>query len=247
MNFLKTLGEYVMLMGKVFSRPEKARIYYRRTIFEMDAIGFNSIVITAIISIFIGAVITIQMAINLESPFIPPMMIGYTTRETMVLEFASTVTALILAGKVGSSIASEIGTMRITEQIDALEIMGVNSASYLILPKVVAAMVFFPLLAVLSILVGVVGGYLMCVIGGVCAPEDYLSGLYFDFRPFSIVYTLLKMVVFAFITTSVSAFYGYNAKGNSLEVGRASTKAVVVSCIVILLMDLVMTQLMLLR
>jgi phospholipid/cholesterol/gamma-HCH transport system permease protein len=247
MKFLKTLGEYVMLMGKVFSRPEKARIYYRRTIFEMDAIGFNSIVITAIISIFIGAVITIQMAINLESPFIPPMMIGYTTRETMVLEFASTVTALILAGKVGSSIASEIGTMRITEQIDALEIMGVNSASYLILPKVVAAMVFFPLLAVLSILVGVVGGYLMCVIGGVCAPEDYLSGLYFDFRPFSIVYTLLKMVVFAFITTSVSAFYGYNAKGNSLEVGRASTKAVVVSCIVILLMDLVMTQLMLLR
>ena len=137
-----------MLMGKVFSRPEKARIYYKRTLFEMEALGINSIVITAIISIFIGAVITIQMAINLESPFIPKMMIGYTTRETMVLEFASTVTALILAGKVGSAIASEIGTMRITEQIDALEIMGINSASYLVLPKIVAAIVFFPLLTV---------------------------------------------------------------------------------------------------
>jgi phospholipid/cholesterol/gamma-HCH transport system permease protein len=247
MKFLKILGEYFMLMGKVFSRPEKARIYYKRTLFEMEALGINSIVITAIISIFIGAVITIQMAINLESPFIPKMMIGYTTRETMVLEFASTVTALILAGKVGSAIASEIGTMRITEQIDALEIMGINSASYLVLPKIVAAMVFFPLLTVLSILVGVVGGYIMCSLGGVCPPEDYLQGLYFDFRPYSMTYTLLKMVVFAFIITSVAAFYGYNARGNSLEVGRASTKAVVVSCIVILLMDLVMTQLMLLR
>ncbi len=247
MKFLKILGEYFMLMGKVFSRPEKARIYYKRTLFEMEALGINSIVITAIISIFIGAVITIQMAINLESPFIPKMMIGYTTRETMVLEFASTVTALILAGKVGSAIASEIGTMRITEQIDALEIMGINSASYLVLPKIVAAMVFFPLLTVLSILVGVVGGYIMCSLGGVCPPEDYLQGLYFDFRPYSMTYTLLKMVVFAFIITSVAAFYGYNARGNSLEVGRASTKAVVISCIVILLMDLVMTQLMLLR
>lgn len=247
MKFFKTLGQYFILMGKVFSRPEKARIYYRRTMFEMESLGLNSIVITAIISVFIGAVITIQMAINLESPFIPPMMIGYTARETMVLEFASTVTALILAGKVGSSIASEIGTMRITEQIDALEIMGVNSASYLILPKVAASMVFFPLLTVLSIFVGVLGGYLMCIFGGVCAPEEYITGLYFDFRPYSITYTLLKMVVFAYIITSVSAFYGYNARGNSLEVGRASTKAVVISCIVILLMDLVMTQLMLLR
>ena len=247
LKFFEVIGRYCILMGKVFSRPEKWSIYYRRTINEIEQLGINSIPLTAIISVFIGAVIALQMSISLESPFIPQMMIGYATKEVMILEFSSTVIAIILAGKVGSNIASEIGTMRITEQIDALEIMGVNSASYLILPKVVAAMVFFPLLAVLSILVGVVGGYLMCVFGGVCSPEDYLTGLYFDFRPYSITYTLLKMVVFAFIITSVSAFYGYNAKGNSLEVGRASTKAVVISCIVILLMDLVMTQLMLLR
>lgn len=236
-----------MLMQRVFSHPERFSVYRRRIFFEMEALGLNSVALTAIISAFIGAVVALQMAITLESVFIPPFMIGYSTREVMVLEFSSTVVALILAGKVGSNIASEIGTMRITEQIDALEIMGVNSASYLILPKVAAAMIFFPLLTVLSIFVGVLGGYLMCIFGGVCAPEEYITGLYFDFRPYSITYTLLKMVVFAYIITSVSAFYGYNARGNSLEVGRASTKAVVVSCIVILLMDLVMTQLMLLR
>ena len=148
-------------MGKVFSIPEKPGIYGRRIMYEMEALGFNSIGLTAIISIFIGAVITLQMAINLESPFIPKYLIGYATRETMILEFSSTVVALILAGKVGSNIASEIGTMRITEQIDALEIMGVNSASYLILPKIVATVLFFPLLTLLSILIGTIGGYII--------------------------------------------------------------------------------------
>lgn len=245
MNFLKTLGQYFMLMGKVFSRPEKLGIYYRRTLFEMDSIGINSIIITAIISVFMGAVVTIQMSINLESPFIPKSMIGYTTRETMILEFSSAVVALILAGKVGSSIASELGTMRITEQIDALEIMGINSASYLILPKIIAAVVFFPLLTVLSICVGVLGGYIMCVFTEVAPPNDYLEGLLVDFKAFSIIYSLVKAAVFAFIITSVSSFYGYNARGNSLEVGRASTRAVVMSCVVILIFDLILTQLML--
>ena len=184
------------------------------------------------------------MSINLESPFIPKYIIGYATRETMILEFSSTVVALILAGKVGSSIASEIGTMRITEQIDALEIMGVNSASYLILPKIVATVLFFPFLAILSILIGIAGGYLISALTGIMIPDDYVQGLLYDFRPYSITYTLIKMAVFAFIT-SISAFYGYYAKGNSLEVGAASTKAVVASSIVIMIFNLILTQILL--
>ena len=150
LKIFELIGRYFILMGKVFSRPEKRAIYRRRIIYEMESLGLNSIGLTAIISVFIGAVITLQMSINLESPFIPKYIIGYATWETMILEFSSTVVALILAGKVGSSIASEIGTMRITEQIDALEIMGVNSASYLILPKIVATVLFFPFLGILG-------------------------------------------------------------------------------------------------
>lgn len=239
------IGRYFMLMGKVFSRPEKMSIYRRRIIYEMEAIGIDSIGLTAIISVFIGAVITLQMCINLESPFIPQSLIGYATRETMILEFSSTVVALILSGKVGSSIASEIGTMRITEQIDALEIMGVNSASYLILPKIVAAVIFFPLLTILSIGIGIVGGYLIAVATGIMIPANYVEGILFDFRPYSITYSLIKSSVFAYIITSVSAFFGYYAKGNSLEVGKASTRAVVVGSVVIMIFNLVLTQILL--
>ena len=239
------IGRYFLLMGKVFSRPEKAAIYRRRIIYEMESLGIYSIGLTAIISVFIGMVITLQMSINLESPFIPKSLIGYATRETMILEFSSAVVALILAGKVGSSIASEIGTMRITEQIDALEIMGVNSASYLILPKIVASMIFFPFLTILSILIGIVGGWLIAAVTGIMIPADYVDGLLMDFKTYSIVYTLIKMVFFAYIITSISAFFGYYARGNSLEVGTASTRAVVVSCVVVLLFDLILTQILL--
>ena len=244
LKIFELIGRYFILMGKVFSRPEKRAIYRRRIIYEMESLGLNSIGLTAIISVFI-AVITLQMSINLESPFIPKYIIGYATRETMILEFSSTVVALILAGKVGSSIASEIGTMRITEQIDALEIMGVNSASYLILPKIVATVLFFPFLAILSILIGIAGGYLISALTGIMIPDDYVQGLLYDFRPYSITYTLIKMAVFAFIITSISAFYGYYAKGNSLEVGAASTKAVVASSIVIMIFNLILTQILL--
>ena len=241
-KIFELIGRYFMLMGKVFSRPEKAAIYRRRIIYEMESLGIDSIGLTAIISVFIGAVITLQMCINLDSPFIPRSLVGYATRETMILEFSSTVVALILAGKVGSSIASEIGTMRITEQIDALEIMGVNSASYLILPKIIATVIFFPLLAILSIVVGLIGGYAITLVTGIIIPDTYITGIKMDFRLFSIVYALIKMIVYAFVITSISGFYGYYAKGNSLEVGRASTKAVVVSSVVILMMDLIITQ-----
>ena len=242
-KIFELIGRYFMLMGKVFSRPEKAAIYRRRIIYEMESLGIDSIGLTAIISVFIGAVITLQMCINLDSPFIPRSLVGYATRETMILEFSSTVVALILAGKVGSSIASEIGTMRITEQIDALEIMGVNSASYLILPKIVAAVVFFPFLTILSI--AIIGGWAIAYLTGIMIPADYVDGLLMDFKPYSIVYSLIKTAVFAYIITSISAFYGYFAKGNSLEVGAASTRAVVASSVVIMIFNLILTQVLL--
>ena len=244
-NFFGAIGKYIQLMGKVFSRPEKVGIYYRRILVEVEALGINSMPLVAIISIFIGAVIALQMGITLESPFIPKFMIGYATRETMTLEFSSTVIAIILAGKVGSNIASEIGTMRITEQIDALEIMGVNSASYLILPKVVAAVLFFPLLALFSMIIGTLGGYIIAAFTGIVLPAQYVEGLHYYFIPFEITYSLIKMAVFAFLITSISAFYGYYAAGNSLEVGRASTRAVVTSSIAIMIFNLILTQLML--
>ena len=243
-RLLEQIGRYFQLLGKVFSRPEKFGIYIRRVWFEVEALGFNSISLTAIISAFIGAVVALQMAITLESPFIPKFMIGYATREVMVLEFSSTVVALILAGKVGSNIASEIGTMRITEQIDALEIMGVNSASYLILPKVVATVIFFPLLTLFSIFVGIVGGYAIAYLTGIMLPGDYIEGLFYCFEPDSIVYAMVKGAVFAFLITTISAYWGYYAKGNSLEVGRASTRAVVASSITIMIFDLILTQIM---
>lgn len=245
LKVFEQIGRYFILMGKVFSRPEKGAIYRRRIVYEMEAIGVDSIGLTAIISIFIGAVITLQMCINLESPFIPQSLIGYATRETMILEFSSTVVALILSGKVGSSIASEIGTMRITEQIDALEIMGVNAASYLILPKIVAAVVFFPFLTILSIGIGVLGGYLIAMATGIMIPDNYLEGIMLDFDSYSVTYSLIKSAVFAYIITSISAFFGYYAKGNSLEVGKASTRAVVVGSVVIMIFNLILTQILL--
>ncbi len=245
-KLLHNIGQYTLLMGKVFSRPEKPKIYLRRTLFELEALGLSSVGLTAIISFFIGAVITLQMAINFGDSFIPQPLIGYAAREVLILEFSSTVVALILAGKIGSNIASEIGSMRITEQIDALEIMGVNSASYLILPKIIATMVFFPLLAAFSIMVGLVGGYLISLLTGVIIPADYISGILLDFEGFSVVYSLIKSVVFAFVITSISSYFGYHVKGSSLEVGRSSTRAVVASSIVIMICNLALTQLLLL-
>lgn len=244
-NLFELAGRYFLLMSKVFSRPEKRTIYAKRILAEVESLGLNSIGIVAIISVFMGAVITIQMALNLESPVIPKYLIGYAARESMLLEFSSTVVALILAGKVGSNIASEIGTMRITEQIDALEIMGVNSASYLILPKIISTVLFFPFLTMMSMGIGIIGGYMVCVLTGAVNPDAYITGIRFDFKPFYVGYSLIKASTFAFIITSISGFYGYYANGNSLEVGRASTKAVVVSSIVILIFNLILTQIML--
>jgi len=244
-HFFSLIGNYIQLLKKVFSRPEKIGIYRKRIMAEMWNLGYTSIIIVFIISIFIGAVICIQMALNLESPFIPKDLIGYATREIIVLEFSSTIVALILAGKVGSSIASEIGTMRITEQIDALEIMGVNSASYLILPKIISSIIFFPFLTILSMGVGIGGGYLVAAFTDIMELKDFMIGIRYALNDFYFVYALIKAAVYAFLITSIAGFYGYYAHGSSLEVGRASTNAVVTGCIAILASDLILTQLLL--
>jgi len=245
MNILYHIGRYFLLLLKVFAKPEKQRIYYRQFMKEIQKLGLDSIGIVIILSAFMGAVITLQTAYNIENPFLPTYLIGLGCRDSMILEFSSTMIALILAGKVGSNIASELGTMRVSEQIDALEMMGVNSASYLILPKILAAVLFNPLLTMISIIIGVTGGWLAVIATGVISSEDYLYGIQYAFIPYYVTYALIKTVVFAFIITSVSSYHGYFAHGGSLEVGRSSTHAVVYSSVVVLLFNVILTQLLL--
>jgi len=245
MKFLIAAGNYFILLAKVFSKPEKFNIYYKQFLREIENVGINSFGIVVIISVFVGAVITIQTNYNLENPLLPRYLVGVTVRDSLLLEFSSTMVALILAGKVGSSIASEIGTMRVSEQIDALEIMGVNSASFLILPKIVAAVFFFPILSLLSMFVGILGGYVLCILTEVLSPSDYIYGIQYIFYPHYISYAVTKTVFYAFIIVTMSAFQGYFVSGGSLEVGRASTKAVVYSSIMVLLSNLVLTKLIL--
>lgn len=243
MKVFETLGQYWILMAKVFRRPAKRSILMKQIITEIDKLGVDSIGIVVIISGFIGAVIALQMIINFESPFIPKYLIGFATKETLILEFSSSVVALILAGKVGSNIASELGTMRITEQIDALEVMGINSANYLILPKVIGGVVFFPFLTLVSMIIGILGGYIVVFTVGAMTPDDYVTGLFYSFKTSNVIYGLVKMTCFAYIITSISAFCGYSKKDNTIEVGRASTKAVVYSVVTILLFNLIITKL----
>ena len=245
MNLLYHIGNYFLFLRRVFSKPEKPRMFFKLFIREVEMLGINSLGIVIIISIFMGAVITLQTAYNIQSPLIPDYLIGLTARDSMILEFSSTIVGLILAGKVGSNVAGEIGTMRISEQIDALEIMGVNSANYLILPKIVAAVFINPFLNIISIFVGLSGGYLAIVLSDAISLEQYLYGLHYVFVPFYIVYSLVKTIFFAFIITSVPAYHGYYASGGALEVGRSSTRAVVYSSILILLVNVIITQLML--
>lgn len=245
LRFLSQVGLYFLFMKKVFSKPEKASVYYKQTIHEFASLGLTSIGIITIISFFMGAVITLQTAYNTDNPIYPTYLIGLGCRDSIILEFSSTVAALILAGKVGSHIASEIGTMRVTEQIDALELMGVNSASYLILPKIVATLIFNPFLTLISITIGVLGGWIAGTSAGVITSQDYIYGIQYAFIPYYITYSIIKTLFFAFTIASVSAFQGYYVEGGSLEVGRASTKAVVYSSVVILTLNVILTQLLL--
>jgi len=240
------IGKYVLLLKDVFSRPEKLSVYRRQTLFEMDKLGVQSLGLVALLSLFMGAVITLQTAAQIESPWVPSWTVGFTTRQTMILEFSPTIISLILAGKVGSNIASEIGTMRVTEQIDALEIIGINSASYLILPKLIATIFIFPLLILMSMFLGIGAGAAIGAFTDVVTMGEYEEGLHLDFKSFTVFYAIIKTVVFAFCITTLSAFQGYYATGGALQVGKASTSAVVNSSIVILIFNLILTKLLLL-
>jgi len=245
MNFFTLFGKYLLLMKQAFGKPLNHRYFFQQLINEISSIGMSSIGIVFIISAFMGAVLVIQAGYNLENPLIPAFTIGYGVRESLILEFSPTIVSLILAGKIGSSISSQIGTMRVTEQIDALDIMGVNSANFLILPKIIAALLSFPFLIAISMMVGIGGGYAAATIWNIVSANDFIEGLNYFFIPFEIVYALIKSLVFAFIIVSVSSFYGYYAKGGAEDVGRASTKAVVYSSIAILVMNLVLTKMIL--
>ena len=245
MHILTFLGRYFLLMSRVFTKPQKGTIFWKQLFIEFDNLGVSSLGIVAFISVFMGAVVAIQTAYNIDSPLIPLSMVGFTVRQSVILEFSPTVISLILAGKVGSRIASEIGTMRITEQIDALEIMGVNSANYLIFPKITASMIINPILIIFSMWLGILGGWLAMVASHLVTTNDFISGIRIDFEGFTVFYSLIKTVVFAFIIASVSGFFGYETHGGALEVGQSSTQAVVVSSILIILFNLVLTQLLL--
>jgi phospholipid/cholesterol/gamma-HCH transport system permease protein len=245
-SIYRNIGRYAILLVNVFTKPEKRGVYRKLIVDEIDKIGLQSLGIVALLSLFMGAVVTLQTASNIDSGWIPRWTIGFTTRQTMILEFSSTIVCLILSGKVGSNISSEIGTMRITEQIDALDIMGVNSASYLILPKIVAAVLIFPFMVVMSMALGIIAGALVGVGTGVISLTDFEYGLQYYFEPWQVSYSLIKTVVFAFIITSVSSYHGYYTKGGARDVGKSSTTAVVYSIILIMVANYILTQLLLL-
>lgn len=243
-NSIKTFGSYLLLMGQVMTKPQRWRIFFRQTMHEIFQLGVSSIPIVLLISFFIGAVICIQMKLNVESPWMPKFVVGYATREVLILEFSSSIMCLILSGKVGSNITSEIGTMRVTQQIDALEIMGINSANFLILPKITALVSIIPILVIFSIAAGVAGAYAIGEFTGIMTAEDLTTGLQYEFRQWYIWCSIIKSFAFAFIIASVASFYGYKVTGGSIEVGNASTDAVVSCSVLVLFSDIVLTQLL---
>lgn len=242
---LANIGNYIIMLGKVFSKPERASVYYRQTIREIENHGIGSIVIVMIVSLFVGAVITIQTNFNIENPWLPRYLVGVTVRDSLLLEFSSTMVGLVLAGKIGSSIASEIGMMKVTEQIDALMVMGINAPGYLILPKIIATVLFTPVLCVISVAVGLLGGYLVCILGDVIPVSDYIYGIQYVFHPYYLAYAMTKTAVYAFIIVSVAGYFGFKVEGGAVQVGQSSTRAVVISSIIILLADLLLTNIIL--
>ncbi len=245
MNFFHHLGRYAALMKAVFKKPEKKNIYWKLIGEEVEKMGLGSVGIVFFIAFFFGAVIAIQTAYNMENPLLPDMLIGLGTRDSILLEFSSTIMCLILSGKVGSNIASEIGSMKVTQQIDALETMGVNAAGYVIFPKIVAAILIFPILSICYMVSGIIGGWIGVMANDLIPTSQFVYGLQYSFKSYYIVYALVKTVVFAFIITSVSSYYGYYAEYGAKDVGIASTKAVVQSSLIILIFNFIITKLML--
>lgn len=245
MNPFFYFGKYLALLGKTFSKPEKGSLYFQRTMQEMDNIGVKSLGIVVLISIFMGAVTTIQTAYQLISDFISKSVIGSVVSNSSMLELSPTITSLVLAGRIGSSIASEIGTMRVSEQIDALEVMGINSAGYLILPKIIAALLVIPMLVIISMFLAISGGIAAGEATGIVSSQEFLEGTRATFKNFTVIFSLIKAFAFAFVISSVPAYQGYYTFGGSLEVGQSSTKAVVLSCVFILFLDYLLAQLFL--
>jgi phospholipid/cholesterol/gamma-HCH transport system permease protein len=245
MNFFTEFGRYLLLMKGMFSRPENGKMYWKEFMHQCSEIGFGSLGIVVIISFFMGAVSALQTAYQLTSPVLPRSTIALIVRDTVILEFAPTLVCIVLAGVVGSKIASELGNMRVSEQIDALEIMGINSKTYLVLPKILAALMMIPLLIVISMSLGILGGRVAGVASGILAANVYDQGLLQDFVPYNVFFALVKGYTFSFIISSIPAYYGYHVQGGALEIGRASTKAVVVSCVAILFADYLLASLLL--
>ena len=242
-KFFTKSGRYFIMLGQALKRPQKMRVFSKLYFREVDDLGFNSMGIVAFLSFFVGAVVALQMAFNLDgSGFIPNYYLAYATRESVILEFSPTIISIILCGKVGSYIASSIGTMRVTEQIEALDVMGVNSINYLVLPKIAAMLSFMPVLIMTSMLMAIFGGWIAAITSGTCTSAEYIYGLRMPFDTFYITYAMIKSEVFAFVVATLPAFFGYYIKGGALEVGRASTNAVVWSSIVIIILNYVLTQ-----
>jgi phospholipid/cholesterol/gamma-HCH transport system permease protein len=240
-----TLGRYILLLKLSFRKPEKFSVYWAEVMREMTSQGVGSLGIICIISVFIGAVATVQVAFQLNSPLVPQTIAGSISRDSTILEFSPTISALVLAGRIGSSIASQIGTMRVTEQIDALEIMGVNTPGYLISPKVISGLTMIPLLTIISVVLGLSGGYLACVVTREISPTDFLTGLHDSFNPIIVTVCAVKSITFGFIITSVCSYFGFYTSGGALEVGQSATKGVVFSCIWILFADLMISSILL--
>ena len=245
MNYIEHIGKYYLMLKQVFKRPQKARVFYDALLKEIEELGLKSLGIILFISFFIGGVIALQTALNLDSAFIPRSLIGFAAKRSIILEFAPTFCSIILAGKVGSYITSSIGTMRVTEQIDALEVMGINSLNHLVLPKVIATVFFYPFLITLGMFLGMFGGYLAGVLSGLFSGVNYIEGLQTDFQPFLIVYAIIKTLVFAFLIATVPSYHGYYVKGGSIAVGKASTQSVVWTTILIVIANYFLTQMLL--
>lgn len=233
------------MLQQVFKSPQKRSVFIEQIFKEIEDLGINSIGIVAFISFFVGGVVVIQTALNLENPLTPRYLIGFASRESLILEFSPTLISIILAGKVGSYIASSIGTMRVTEQIDALEVMGINSLNYLVLPKIIANVFFYPFVIIISIFLGIVGGWVAGNITGLVSSTDYLIGIRSEFDPYHITYSLIKTAVFAFVIATIPAYHGFYVNGGAIEVGKASTRAVVWTSIVIIVLNYVLTQMLL--
>jgi phospholipid/cholesterol/gamma-HCH transport system permease protein len=245
MTFFSHFGRYILMLKGMFSKPENGKVYWKEFMHQCVEIGIGSLGIVAIISVFMGAVSAVQTAYQLVSPLIPKSTIAQIVRDTVILEFAPTLVCIVLAGVVGSKIASELGNMRVSEQIDALEIMGINTKTYLVMPKIVAALITIPMLVILSMALGIYGGRLAGTASGILSTDTYDRGLVENFMPFNVRFAMYKAITFAFIISSIPAYYGYNVKGGALEIGRSSTKSVVVSCVMILFADYILAALFL--